>query len=63
MRHEEFCPCLIAISTMTAHELEPVAERLLNRDLSMAKEWMPHQYVPWSLGRDFVRADRVRISR
>jgi acyl-[acyl-carrier protein] desaturase len=34
-------------------ELEPAAERLLNRHLSMAKEWMPHQYVPWSLGRDF----------
>ena len=34
-------------------ELEPVAERLLNRHLSMAKEWMPHEYVPWSLGRDF----------
>jgi hypothetical protein len=34
-------------------ELEPVAERLLNRHLSMAKEWLPHEYVPWSLGRDF----------
>jgi acyl-[acyl-carrier-protein] desaturase len=34
-------------------ELEPVAERLLNRHLSMAKEWLPHEYVPWRLGRDF----------
>jgi hypothetical protein len=34
-------------------ELEPVAEQLLNRHLSMAKEWLPHQYVPWRLGRDF----------
>jgi acyl-[acyl-carrier-protein] desaturase len=34
-------------------KLEPVAEQLLNRHLAMAKEWMPHQYVPWSLGRDF----------
>jgi acyl-[acyl-carrier-protein] desaturase len=34
-------------------ELEPVAERLLDRHLSMAKEWMPHEYVPWSLGHDF----------
>jgi acyl-[acyl-carrier-protein] desaturase len=33
--------------------LEPVAEQLLDRHLSMAKEWMPHDYVPWSLGRDF----------
>jgi acyl-[acyl-carrier-protein] desaturase len=34
-------------------ELEPVAERLLDRYLAMAKEWIPHEYVPWSLGRDF----------
>ncbi|MFI0485168.1 acyl-ACP desaturase [Actinomadura sp. 9N215] len=34
-------------------DLEPVAERELNRHLSMAKEWFPHQYVPWSEGRDF----------
>ena len=34
-------------------ELEPVAEQLLNRHLSMAKEWLPHEYIPWSLGRDF----------
>ncbi|HSK35284.1 MAG TPA: acyl-ACP desaturase, partial [Actinomycetota bacterium] len=34
-------------------ELEPVAEQLLNRHLSMAKDWLPHEYVPWSLGRDF----------
>ncbi|RAY12349.1 acyl-ACP desaturase [Actinomadura craniellae] len=34
-------------------ELEPVVEQELNRHLSMAKEWFPHQYVPWSQGRDF----------
>ena len=34
-------------------ELEPVAEQLLDRHLSMAKEWLPHEYIPWSLGRDF----------
>ncbi|MGI5170265.1 acyl-ACP desaturase [Spirillospora sp. CA-253888] len=34
-------------------ELEPVMERELNRHLSMAKEWFPHQYVPWAQGRDF----------
>jgi acyl-[acyl-carrier-protein] desaturase len=34
-------------------ELEPNAERLLNRHLGMAREWMPHEYVPWSQGRDF----------
>ncbi|WP_406196726.1 acyl-ACP desaturase [Kitasatospora sp. NBC_01560] len=34
-------------------ELEPVAEDLMNRHLATAREWFPHQYVPWSLGRDF----------
>ena len=34
-------------------ELEPVAERLLNRHLGMAREWFPHDYVPYSLGRDY----------
>jgi acyl-[acyl-carrier-protein] desaturase len=35
-------------------ELEPSAEKNLDRHLSMAKEWMPHEYVPWDQGRDFV---------
>ncbi|WP_020671601.1 acyl-ACP desaturase [Amycolatopsis nigrescens] len=35
-------------------ELEPVAEANLNRHLGVAKEWMPHEYVPWSQGRDFA---------
>ncbi|MFC7732520.1 acyl-ACP desaturase [Actinomadura keratinilytica] len=34
-------------------DLEPVVAKELDRHLSMAKEWFPHQYVPWSLGRDF----------
>jgi acyl-[acyl-carrier-protein] desaturase len=34
-------------------ELEPVAERLLERHLDGAKEWFPHEVVPWSRGRDF----------
>lgn len=28
-------------------ELEPEAERLLNRHLDSAEEWYPHDYVPW----------------
>jgi acyl-[acyl-carrier-protein] desaturase len=35
-------------------ELEPIVEVNLNRHLSIAKEWMPHDYVPWSEGRDFA---------
>jgi len=34
-------------------ELEQVVERELNRHLAMAKEWFPHEYVPWSEGRNF----------
>lgn len=35
------------------HELEPVAERLLNRHLSMMKDWNPHDYIPWSDGKNY----------
>ncbi len=34
-------------------ELEPVAARLLDRHLAAAREWFPHELVPWSVGRDF----------
>ncbi|MGA8210797.1 MAG: acyl-ACP desaturase [Nocardioidaceae bacterium] len=34
-------------------ELEPVVAENLNRHLTMAKEWFPHEYVPWSDGRNF----------
>lgn len=34
-------------------ELEPVVARLLERHLASAKEWFPHEVVPWSRGRDF----------
>jgi acyl-[acyl-carrier-protein] desaturase len=34
-------------------ELEPVVARNLDRHLGMAKEWFPHEYVPWSAGRTF----------
>jgi len=35
------------------HELEPTAAHNLDRHLTLAKEWMPHDYVPWGRGRDF----------
>ncbi len=34
-------------------ELEPVAARLLDRHIAAAREWFPHELVPWSRGRDF----------
>ncbi|CAM2926669.1 acyl-ACP desaturase [Prescottella defluvii] len=35
-------------------ELQPVAEDNVNRHLSMAKDWHPHDYVPWDEGRNFA---------
>jgi len=35
-------------------ELEPVAEKLINRHMTMMKDWNPHDYIPWSRGRDFA---------
>ena len=35
------------------HELEPVVERNLNRHLSMRKDWNPHDYIPWSDGKNY----------
>jgi len=34
-------------------ELEQVVEENLNRHIGAAKEWFPHEYVPWSDGRNF----------
>ena len=38
--------------TTLLHELEPVAGQLLERHLVTTKEWFPHEYVPYSRGRD-----------
>ena len=35
-------------------ELSPVVETALERHLSAAQEWFPHEYVPWEQGRSFV---------
>ena len=37
-------------------ELEPLVASLLDRHLATAKEWFPHEYVPWELGRSFSDA-------
>lgn len=34
-------------------DLEEVVARELDRHLGVFKEWMPHEYVPWSQGLDF----------
>lgn len=35
-------------------DLEPVAEAELNRHISMAKEWFPHDYIPWEEAKNFA---------
>ena len=35
-------------------ELEPVVAENLDRHLAIAKEWHPHDYVPWDEGRNFA---------
>jgi acyl-[acyl-carrier-protein] desaturase len=39
--------------TKLLYALEEVVEKELNRHIGVAKEWMPHEYVPWSDGRNF----------
>jgi acyl-[acyl-carrier-protein] desaturase len=36
------------------HELEPVVAQNIDRHLSVAREWFPHDFVPWGRGRDFA---------
>jgi acyl-[acyl-carrier-protein] desaturase len=34
-------------------ELAPVVEQNINRHLQMRKDWNPHDYIPWSDGKNF----------
>ncbi|MCH9669476.1 MAG: acyl-ACP desaturase [Actinomycetia bacterium] len=34
-------------------ELEPVVEQHINRHMKMTKEWNPHDYIPWSDGKNY----------
>ncbi len=40
-------------------ELEPVAAANVNRHLSAAPEWHPHDYVPWDCARNFAEMGGV----
>lgn len=42
------------VQSRLLHELEPVVAENLERHLRMATPWHPHDYVPWSRGRDFA---------
>ena len=35
------------------HELEPVVETAINRHMRMRKDWNPHDYIPWSDGKNY----------
>ena len=35
------------------HELEPVVEANVHRHLGVTKDWNPHDYVPWSEGKNY----------
>jgi acyl-[acyl-carrier-protein] desaturase len=39
-------------------ELEPTGADLLDRHVATAKEWFPHEFVPWGRGRDFTEGER-----
>ncbi|MGX9214633.1 acyl-ACP desaturase [Mycobacteroides abscessus subsp. abscessus] len=42
------------LQTRLLTELEPVVEENLERHLRAVRPWAPHDYVPWSRGRDFA---------
>ena len=42
------------IQARLIRELEPVVADELERHLSVQKNWYPHEYVPWSEGRNFA---------
>ena len=43
----------LAMDQALLQELEPEAARLYDRHARVAQEWFPHDYIPYSLGRDF----------
>jgi acyl-[acyl-carrier-protein] desaturase len=59
-----------AVKPYDAHELlvdlEPEAGRLLDRHLKITEDWYPHEFIPYSLGRDFSKEpwtpDQPRLS-
>ena len=40
-------------ATRLLTELEPIVTRELERHITQARNWYPHEYVPWSEGRTF----------
>jgi acyl-[acyl-carrier-protein] desaturase len=42
------------IQSRLIRDLEPAVAKELDRHLATTKDWYPHEYVPWSEGRDFA---------
>jgi len=42
------------IQSRLIRDLEPVVAVELDRHIATTKDWYPHEYVPWSEGRDFA---------
>jgi acyl-[acyl-carrier-protein] desaturase len=42
------------IQSRLIRDLEPVVAVELERHISVQKNWYPHEYVPWSEGRDYA---------
>jgi len=42
------------VQSRLIRELEPVVAQELDRHLATQKNWYPHEYVPWSEGRNFA---------
>ena len=38
-------------------QLEPTVERLFDRHLGTAREWFPHEHIPYSRGRDVAHGE------
>ncbi|AGM28686.1 hypothetical protein E3G66_002824 [Mycobacteroides abscessus] len=52
--YREVNEMVTGLQTRLLTELEPVVEENLERHLRAARPWAPHDYVPWSRGRDFA---------
>ena len=48
----------MSTSNPLAEELVPTVEQLFDRHLEQTTEWMPHDFVPWSRGKDFTPGEQ-----
>jgi acyl-[acyl-carrier-protein] desaturase len=52
------------VTSAVLHEiLDECAAGLLDRHLAHAKEWFPHELVPWELGRSFISGTELDVDQ